>query len=199
MNELPCSTKYLRLTKTISSKDVVFTKGEKSPYKTSSNVTSKIESVNDTQEPLPPLPKLLRAEPMVTEKESTVKYVKKKAQTKIPSVLDSSLEKKADSSTEKLLFTLMKEVNGLKEQIKPSSDNLLSVSQIGSSKLDIRGYVSEEEKCVKEALSVCTCVKFKLSCEEDDEYEICGGECFDVMYKSLCWNVGGQQVHKKMK
>ncbi|GKA24000.1 hypothetical protein Tco_0710033, partial [Tanacetum coccineum] len=29
-----------------------------------------------------------------------------------------------------------------------------------------------------------------------DEYEICGGECFDVMWRSLCWNVWEQQVQK---
>ncbi|GJT77273.1 hypothetical protein Tco_1043998 [Tanacetum coccineum] len=84
---------------TISSKDVVFTKGENSPSETSPNVTSYISDKTE----------------QATEKESTVKYVKKKAQTKTPLIPDSSPEKKADSSTRQLLLTLMKEVKGLKE------------------------------------------------------------------------------------
>ncbi|GJS76119.1 retrovirus-related pol polyprotein from transposon TNT 1-94 [Tanacetum coccineum] len=55
-----------------------------------------------------------------------------KAQTKSPSVPGPSLVKKADSSTKQLLLTLMEEVKGLKEQIKPPSD--ASISQTGSSK-----------------------------------------------------------------
>ncbi|GKB45731.1 retrovirus-related pol polyprotein from transposon TNT 1-94, partial [Tanacetum coccineum] len=88
---------------TISSKDVMFFKGEKYPFETAYNSTSNTESVNDNQDPLPPLPKLLGAElvgtsndvipptnliqtstisdktKQVTEKESLIKYVKKKA------------------------------------------------------------------------------------------------------------------------
>ncbi|GJX48056.1 retrovirus-related pol polyprotein from transposon TNT 1-94 [Tanacetum coccineum] len=142
---------------TISSKDVVFFMGEKSPFETAHNSTSNTESVND-QDPLPPLPKLSGAElvgtsndiipptdliytstifdktKQVTEKESLIKYVKKKAQTKTPSVPNSKPEKKVDSSTEQLLLTLMKEVKGLKVQIKPLYDNSSSVSQTRSSK-----------------------------------------------------------------
>ncbi|GJR20372.1 retrovirus-related pol polyprotein from transposon TNT 1-94 [Tanacetum coccineum] len=133
--------------------DVVFTKGENSPSETSLDVTSDIEFVNDNQEPLPHLPKLLGAKPIgtskdvipssdliqtftvfdktkhVTKKESNVKYVKKKAQTKTPSAPDFSPKTKADSSTKQLILTLMIEVKRLKEQIKPSS-----VSQTRSSK-----------------------------------------------------------------
>ncbi|GJU32880.1 hypothetical protein Tco_1176469 [Tanacetum coccineum] len=84
----------------ISSKDVVFIKSENSLSKNSLNVTSDTESINDNQEPLPPFPKFLGAEPIgtstdvitstdliqtfkvsdktkqVTEKESSVKSVK---------------------------------------------------------------------------------------------------------------------------
>ncbi|GKF01706.1 hypothetical protein Tco_0028629 [Tanacetum coccineum] len=42
---------------TIPSKGVLFTKGENSPSKTSLDVTSDTEFVNDNQQPLPPLPK----------------------------------------------------------------------------------------------------------------------------------------------
>ncbi|GJW92090.1 retrovirus-related pol polyprotein from transposon TNT 1-94 [Tanacetum coccineum] len=62
------------------------------------------------------------------------KQSRKKAQTKSPYVPDPSPDKKADSSTEQLLLTLIKEEKGLKEQIKPSSKNSLSVSQTGSFK-----------------------------------------------------------------
>ncbi|GJS60618.1 reverse transcriptase domain-containing protein [Tanacetum coccineum] len=104
---------------TISSKEVVFTKADESPSKTVPEITSNSESECDTQELLPPFPKLSWAEPISTSAD------------------------KADSSTEKLLLTLMEEVKGLKEQIKPPSYNSVSVSQTGSSKStkgDIKGY-----------------------------------------------------------
>ncbi|GJX79197.1 hypothetical protein Tco_0327346 [Tanacetum coccineum] len=90
------------------------------------------------KEPLPPLPKLLRAKPIgtskdvipsvasvqtitipdktkkVTEKEPSIKASKKKAQTKTPVILDPIPNKKVDSSTEELLLTLMEEIKGLK-------------------------------------------------------------------------------------
>ncbi|GJY95550.1 hypothetical protein Tco_0511911 [Tanacetum coccineum] len=111
----------------------MFTKGENSPSDTAPEVTSNTEPECDNQEPLHPLLKLLRTKPIgtsndvipptdlvqtsnvsdktkhVTEKESLVKAIKKKAQTKSPSVPDPSLDKKVDSSTEQLLLTLMKE------------------------------------------------------------------------------------------
>nr|GEZ62527.1 hypothetical protein [Tanacetum cinerariifolium] len=67
---------------TISSKEIIFTKGENSPSKPA---------------------------PEVTKKESPVKAIKKKAQTKSSSVPDPSPDKKSDSSTEQILLTLMKE------------------------------------------------------------------------------------------
>ncbi|GKE02271.1 hypothetical protein Tco_1390254 [Tanacetum coccineum] len=57
----------------------------------------------------------------VTEKESLTKSVNKKTQSKTPAVPDLKPEKKADTTTEELLLTLMKEIKGLMEQIKPSS------------------------------------------------------------------------------
>ncbi|GJY12129.1 hypothetical protein Tco_0381438, partial [Tanacetum coccineum] len=101
------------------------------------------ETSSSKEEPLPPLLKLSGAEPIgtsndvitlanltqtstvfdktkhVTSKESSVKVIKKKAQTKTTSIPDPSPDKKADSSTEQLLLTLMEELKGLKEQIKP--------------------------------------------------------------------------------
>ncbi|GJX41616.1 probable LRR receptor-like serine/threonine-protein kinase [Tanacetum coccineum] len=109
---------------TVSLKEIVFTKGENAPSKTAPEVTSNTESECDNQEPLPPLPKPLGAEPIgtsndktkqVTKKESSVKATKKKAHTKSPSVPDPSPNKKVDSSTEQLFLTLIKEVKGLKE------------------------------------------------------------------------------------
>ncbi|GJW46505.1 retrovirus-related pol polyprotein from transposon TNT 1-94 [Tanacetum coccineum] len=70
----------------------------------------------------------------VTKKDSSVKAIKKKAQTKSTFFLNPGDDKKADSSTKKILLTLMKEVKGLKEQSRPSSDNSSYVSQTGSSK-----------------------------------------------------------------
>nr|GEY34372.1 hypothetical protein [Tanacetum cinerariifolium] len=117
---------------TISSKEVLFTKGESSSSKTTPDVTSNTEFECDNQEPLPPLPKLSRAEPIgtsndvilptdliqtstasdktkqVLEKESSVKSIKKKAQAKTTFVPDLKPEKKANTSTKQLLLTLMK-------------------------------------------------------------------------------------------
>ncbi|GJZ05369.1 hypothetical protein Tco_0538644 [Tanacetum coccineum] len=54
----------------------------------------------------------------VTEKESSVKATKKKAQTKSPSILDPSHDKKPDSSTEQLLLTLMQEATYSRKALK---------------------------------------------------------------------------------
>ncbi|GKE53079.1 hypothetical protein Tco_1488235 [Tanacetum coccineum] len=105
---------------TVSSKEGLFTKGENSHSDTTPEVTSDNESECDNQNPLASLLKLSGLSPlvyqmmsyhlMVTKKESSVKIIKKKAQTKPPSVPDFSLERKADSSTKQLFLTLMKEV-----------------------------------------------------------------------------------------
>ncbi|GJW72274.1 hypothetical protein Tco_0129191 [Tanacetum coccineum] len=44
--------------------------------------------------------------------------IKKKTKNKSPGVLESCFDKKADSSTEQLLLTLMKKVKGLKKKIE---------------------------------------------------------------------------------
>ncbi|GJR36348.1 hypothetical protein Tco_1212032 [Tanacetum coccineum] len=51
---------------TISPKEVLFTKADESPSETTPKITSDSESKCDNQEPLPPLPKLLGAEPIRT-------------------------------------------------------------------------------------------------------------------------------------
>nr|GEV01960.1 hypothetical protein [Tanacetum cinerariifolium] len=119
----------------IPSKDVLFTKANESPTKTTLEITSDSESECDNQEHLPPLPKILGAEPTGTSTDvltmadltqtSAVFEEIKKVHKK---------EKKADSSTKQLLLTLMKEVKGLKEKIKIPSDTSPYVSQLGCSK-----------------------------------------------------------------
>ncbi|GJZ19951.1 retrovirus-related pol polyprotein from transposon TNT 1-94 [Tanacetum coccineum] len=119
---------------------LLFSKATESPSETVLELISDSESECDNQEPLPPLPKLLGAEPSdtsndvislddltltptvfeeikkVLDKRSAVKVIKKKAQPVTSSVPDLSLIKKTDLSTEKLLLTFMEEVKGLKEQ-----------------------------------------------------------------------------------
>ncbi|GKD79605.1 hypothetical protein Tco_1342226 [Tanacetum coccineum] len=143
---------------TISSKEVLFSKTVESPSETASEITSDFESECDIQDPLPPLPKLLGAWPRdslkdnisladltlteticdeiknISDKRSAVKALKKKAQPATSTIPNLSPNKKADSSTKKLLLTLIEEVKGLKEQIKIPSDTSPSVSQSGSSK-----------------------------------------------------------------
>ncbi|GKA78808.1 hypothetical protein Tco_0785345 [Tanacetum coccineum] len=97
-------------------------------------MTSDSESECETQEPLPPLPKLIRAAPAGTPNMSPTYAIKKKTETKSPIVHVPQPEKKADLSAEQLLLTLIDEVKSLKEQIKVPSDNSPSVSQTRSSK-----------------------------------------------------------------
>ncbi|GJY41784.1 hypothetical protein Tco_0429054, partial [Tanacetum coccineum] len=115
-----------RRKETQSPKDVMIVKAKESPTKNSLEYNSDNESLKKNHEPLPPLPKLLGAEPtsisrspihvtnltktskisdktkQATEK---VKIVIKKTQPKPSSVP----EKKLETSTEELLLTLMKE------------------------------------------------------------------------------------------
>ncbi|GJX99219.1 hypothetical protein Tco_0356238 [Tanacetum coccineum] len=105
-------------------------------------ITSDSESEFDNEDSLPPLPKLSGAKPIgtptdfisladltqtsktsyavsektnpIANKESRIKVTKKKTQTKSPSILIRKLTHP---------LSLVKEVKGLKEQIKPPSDN----------------------------------------------------------------------------
>ncbi|GKA61405.1 hypothetical protein Tco_0760812 [Tanacetum coccineum] len=119
---------------TISLTEVLFSKAVESPSETVPKITSDSEFKCGNQEHLPPVPKLLGVEPSDTSKLSAVKVLKKKAQPWTSFVPDLSLVKKANSSTKKLLLTLMEEVKGLKEKIKIPSDTSPSVSQSKSSK-----------------------------------------------------------------
>ncbi|GJV52315.1 retrovirus-related pol polyprotein from transposon TNT 1-94 [Tanacetum coccineum] len=145
----------------ISSKEVVFTKADESSSMLAPEITSDSESECDTQEPLPPLPKLIGAAPTGTSgslisltdltfnmadlslthvpkktkpsvKVSPTYVIKKKTKSKLPVVLELCPDKKADSSTEQLLLTLMEEVKGLKKQIEIPSGTSPSNSQSSS-------------------------------------------------------------------
>ncbi|GJS62178.1 retrovirus-related pol polyprotein from transposon TNT 1-94 [Tanacetum coccineum] len=147
----------------ISSKEVVFTKADESSYVLAPEITSDSESECDSQEPLPPLPKLIGAAPSHTSESlislsdltlnmvdltldtpdpkktrPSVKvshaYVIKKKTEKSPADPKPCSDKKADSSTEQLLLTLMEEVKGLKRQIEIPSGTPPSSSQPSSSK-----------------------------------------------------------------
>ncbi|GKC59812.1 hypothetical protein Tco_1087410, partial [Tanacetum coccineum] len=115
----------------ISSKEVIFTKADESSSVPIPKITSDFESECDTQEPMPPLSKLIGAEPTGTsnnlisladltlnttvpkkakqtsDKVSPTYVIKRRTEIKAPSVLESCSNKKADSSTEQLLLTLM--------------------------------------------------------------------------------------------
>ncbi|GJU16334.1 hypothetical protein Tco_1144300 [Tanacetum coccineum] len=60
---------------------------------------------------------------------SSAYVIKKKTKNKSPAVFESCSDKKADSSTEKLLLTLMEGVKGLKKQIEIPSSTSSSNSQ----------------------------------------------------------------------
>ncbi|GJT85899.1 retrovirus-related pol polyprotein from transposon TNT 1-94, partial [Tanacetum coccineum] len=120
----------------ISSKEVMFNKEDESLSKTSPEIISDSKSEYDIHEPLSPLPKLSRAEPIGT----SIDVIPLIDLTLTPIVSNKTQmvtdKEKDDSSTEKLLLTLIEEVKGLKEQIKSPSDNFKCVSQTGSSKFN---------------------------------------------------------------
>ncbi|GJT73766.1 hypothetical protein Tco_1033052 [Tanacetum coccineum] len=179
-----------------SFKEVLFTKAEDSPIENLPECASDDESVNNNQEPLLALPKLSGAEPIgaskgdtsaidltqtstisektkqVIEKYSQLKVIKKKAQPKTPTVPEPSHEKRLDSSTEQLLLTLMKEVKGLKEQIKPPSDNLSSISQTRSSKSEKNKQKAKFGPCNTVCITRSSTKKL-FTPFEDPEQEFC--------------------------
>ncbi|GKE33612.1 retrovirus-related pol polyprotein from transposon TNT 1-94, partial [Tanacetum coccineum] len=147
----------------ISFKEAVFTKADESSSMLAPEITSNSESECDSQEPLPPLPRLIRAAPSGTS-ESLISlsdltlnmadltldtphpnktiplakvsptYVTKKKTEKSLAGPKPCSDLKADSSTEKLLLTLMEEVKGLKRQIKIPLGTPSSSIQPSSSK-----------------------------------------------------------------
>ncbi|GJS80136.1 hypothetical protein Tco_0730017 [Tanacetum coccineum] len=147
----------------ISSKEVIYTKADESSFVLAPEITSDLEFECNSQEPLPPLPKIIESTPSSTSKSlislpdltlnmvdltfdtpvpkktsPSVKvsptYVIKKKTKKSPTVPKPCFDKKADSSTEQLLLALIEEVKGLKKQIEiPSGTPSLS-SQPSSSK-----------------------------------------------------------------
>ncbi|GJV96967.1 hypothetical protein Tco_1548544 [Tanacetum coccineum] len=107
----------------ISSKEVIFTKANESSSMPFPEITSDSESDCETREPLLTLPKLIGAAPIV-----------------VP-------DKKADSSTEQLLLTMMEEVKGLKTQIEIPSCTSSSNSQSSSSKSKQRTWFGPCKHC----------------------------------------------------
>ncbi|GJU48299.1 retrovirus-related pol polyprotein from transposon TNT 1-94 [Tanacetum coccineum] len=147
----------------ISSKEVVFTKADESSSVLTPEITSDSEFKCASQEPLPPFPKLIGAAPSGTSEslislsdltlnmanltldtpvpkktrpsvKVSLAYVIKKKTDKSPAVPKPCFDKKADSSTEQLLLTLMEEVKGLKKKIEIPSGTPPSSFQPSSSK-----------------------------------------------------------------
>ncbi|GJU05635.1 hypothetical protein Tco_1122065 [Tanacetum coccineum] len=117
---------------TISSKEVLFSKAAESSSETAHEITSDSESECNIQEPMPPLPKLLRDGPRDSLKDTISLADLTLTQTILMRLKRSLI--KVDASTEKLLLTLIEEVKGLKGKIKIPLDTSLSFSQSGSSK-----------------------------------------------------------------
>nr|GEV62150.1 retrovirus-related Pol polyprotein from transposon TNT 1-94 [Tanacetum cinerariifolium] len=98
----------------ISSKEVVFTKADESLSMLAPEITFDLESKCDSQEPLLRLSKLIGAALSGTSEMSPAYVIKEKIE-KSPTVPKPRSDKKANSSTEQLLLTLMEEVKGLKK------------------------------------------------------------------------------------
>ncbi|GKD68079.1 retrovirus-related pol polyprotein from transposon TNT 1-94 [Tanacetum coccineum] len=138
----------------ISSKEVVFTKANKFSSTLAPEITSDSESECDSHEPLPPFgtsDSLISLSDLTLnmadltldtpEHKKTIPstkvspaYVIKKKTEKSPVGSKPCSDKKADSSTEQLLLTLMEEVKGLNRQIEIPSGTPPSSTQPSSSK-----------------------------------------------------------------
>ncbi|GJS82734.1 hypothetical protein Tco_0749275 [Tanacetum coccineum] len=107
-----------------SSKEILFTKSDVSTSKTNPKLPSDLESDDNTQRPLPSLPKLIGVEPSGVKRCLTITKPKQPTDNVVLVTVKLWIETKPtpDSSTEKLLLTLMKEVKGLKEQIQTHSE-----------------------------------------------------------------------------
>ncbi|GKC57411.1 hypothetical protein Tco_1085009 [Tanacetum coccineum] len=120
-----------------SSKEVLFTKTDVSTSESAPIITSDSEDDFDNQEPLPPLPKLTRAEPSGASK-SLISLSGLTANMADLTLNTASKEIKKSSNkvsqTYQLLLTLMEVVKGIKNQILIPSDTSSSVSQASSSK-----------------------------------------------------------------
>ncbi|GJW91068.1 hypothetical protein Tco_0168621 [Tanacetum coccineum] len=118
----------------ISIKEVAFTKAGESSFEPIPEITSDSEFECETQEPLPPLPKLIGAEPAGTSNSlislADLTLNTKRTENKSLAIPD----KKANLSTDRLLLTLMEEVKGLKRQMEIPSGTSPSNSQSSSSK-----------------------------------------------------------------
>ncbi|GJS01069.1 retrovirus-related pol polyprotein from transposon TNT 1-94 [Tanacetum coccineum] len=119
-----------------SSKEIIFTKSDVSTSETIFVLPSDLESDDNTQRPMSSLPKLIGAEPSGVTKCLTIIKPKQPTNNVVPLTVKLRTETKPtpDSSTEKLLLTLMKEVKGLKEQIQTHSETSTPTSQSQSSK-----------------------------------------------------------------
>nr|GEY24579.1 retrovirus-related Pol polyprotein from transposon TNT 1-94 [Tanacetum cinerariifolium] len=157
----------------ISSKEIVFTKADESSSVLALEITSDSESEFDSQEPLP---KLIGVAPSGTSKslislsDLTLNMVDLTLDTLVPKKNRPSVkvspayvlkkktkkslagpklcsDKKDDSSTKKLLLTLMEEVKGLKRQVEipsglPQEESGLEVVFRDDSSRDTEGYGS---------------------------------------------------------
>ncbi|GJZ07388.1 RNA-directed DNA polymerase, eukaryota [Tanacetum coccineum] len=96
------------------------------------------EKISSKEEPLPPLPKLIGAAPagtsdsLISLSDLTLNMADLTLNTYLSP--ESCSDKKADSSTEQLLLTLIEEVKDLKKQIEIPSSTYPSNSQSSSSK-----------------------------------------------------------------
>ncbi|GKC31842.1 hypothetical protein Tco_1039136, partial [Tanacetum coccineum] len=107
-----------------------------STSETSPEIPSDSKFEGNTQRTLPSLLKLKGAEPSGITKCLTIPNTKQTTDKMVPVNIKQKTETKSspDSSIEKLLFSLMQEVKGLKDQIKTHSETLLPSSQSGSSR-----------------------------------------------------------------
>nr|GEV98992.1 uncharacterized mitochondrial protein AtMg00810-like [Tanacetum cinerariifolium] len=123
-----------------SLKKVLFTKADVSTSESALMITSDSEDDSDNQEPLPSLPRLTGEEPFGASKSLVLLF----------GLTANMAELTLNTTSKKLLLTLMEEVKGIKNQILIPSDISLSVSHASSlktskQKVDHLGKIYEKE------------------------------------------------------
>nr|GEY13057.1 hypothetical protein [Tanacetum cinerariifolium] len=122
-----------------TSKEIIFTKADESSSGPAPKITSDSDliSLTDLTTNMAELTlntATSKKSKQLSDKVSQTYVIKKKTKPKSPVVQISGTDKKADSSTEQLLLTLMEEVKGLKDHIKIPSGTCPSESQASGSK-----------------------------------------------------------------
>nr|GEX80994.1 hypothetical protein [Tanacetum cinerariifolium] len=140
-------------------------------------ITSDSESECETQEPLLPLPKLIETKPTSVNVSPTY-VIKKRTENKPPVVFESYSCKKAYSSTEQLLLTLMEEIKGLKSFTDHLTKEHLEHDVVKKMLIKLKAQSPKKASMIPKSFKECKYCRFNDHHSENYEYyprcEVCG-------------------------